>query len=99
MIVVFEELTQPGTELSQGAMFPQEDMLPLDGPPESLDENVVEHSPATVHADRHAALLQTRRECLAGELNSLIRVEDLWPLPRQGFLQGLNAEAAFQTVR
>ena len=36
-----------------------------------LDEDVVEHPASAVHADRHAPILQSRREHGAGELKSV----------------------------
>jgi hypothetical protein len=44
--------------------------------PQALDENVVQGTAASIHADGYAALLQRRQEIGRGELRPLIRIPD-----------------------
>jgi len=50
----------------------------LDTAPQSLDEDVIEHTPATIHADLDVMVLQLAGELVGGELHPLIGVEDFW---------------------
>ena len=52
-------------------------VLMLDVTPQPFNKNVVERSPPSIHADDHVFSLEDRSECIAGELRSLIAVEDL----------------------
>jgi len=52
-------------------------MLVLQAPPKPFHENVVQRPAAAVHTDRDPRLLQPARERTTGELDALIRVENL----------------------
>src|SRR2546427_3668072 len=56
----------------------QVNLFVLHGSPQPFDENIVQSSPPSIHADQDVLFLQPARESFAGELRSLIRVEDLW---------------------
>ena len=52
-------------------------LLIFDGPPEPFDEDIVEDSALTVHADGNAMVLENVGEFLACELRSLVGIEDV----------------------
>jgi hypothetical protein len=54
----------------------QVDPLILHGPPQSFDKDVVMTTTASVHADLDPVLQQHPGERLAGELSTLIGIED-----------------------
>ena len=55
----------------------QIDPFVLDGPPQALDEDVIVATPAPVHADLDPVIPQHLRERVAGELRTLVGIEDL----------------------
>jgi hypothetical protein len=55
--------------------------------------------PAPVHADGDSVDVQHGGEIIAGELTTLIGVEDRWPALAQSVLQGFDAEARIEQVR
>src|SRR4051794_5057579 len=56
----------------------QVNLFVLHGSPQPFDENIVQSSPPSIHADQDVLCLQPARESVAGELRSLVGVEDLW---------------------
>ena len=56
---------------------PQIHLLIFDAAPQSLDENIVAPSPFSVHADRNVDVGEHAGEGRAGELRTLICIEDL----------------------
>ena len=76
----------------------QVNVLVLHGPPQPLDEHVVQGPAAAIHTDRDPRSLQHARERSAGELRPLIGVEDLRLPLRQRRLQRADAEAAVERV-
>ena len=68
------------------------DLLVFDRTPESLDEDVVESSALSIHADAHIRLLEHAGKLPAGELGTLIRIEDPGFSHAQSPFQGLHAE-------
>src|SRR5215472_5357377 len=52
------------------------DQFVLQAAPQTLDENVVQGAPPSIHADGDAALLQRRQKVGGGELRPLIGVPD-----------------------
>jgi len=48
----------------------------LDVAPQPLDEDIVERSPSSIHADEHLFTLEHAGEGFAGELRALIAIED-----------------------
>ena len=67
--------------------------------PQSFDENVVDRSSSTVHADRDVLLLETVRKYIAGELRPLVGIENLRLRCRQCPVQCRNAKGALQRNR
>jgi hypothetical protein len=71
----------------------------FDVPPEALDEDVVEHSPAPIHADDDAFAGQHVGKGFAGELRALIAVEDFrLAMGAQGILQAIHTEHRVHAV-
>lgn len=56
----------------------QVDLLVFDGPPKTLDEDVVVPSAFTIHADFDVRRGQHLDEFGGGELAARVRVEDFW---------------------
>ena len=48
----------------------------LHGPPQALDKDVVVAAPASIHADLDPVIPQHLGKLVAGELRTLIRIED-----------------------
>ena len=70
------------------------DLVLLDGSPEALDEDVVAPAAFAIHADTDAVRLELPGEFAAGELATLVGVEDLrGAVTHDGFPQGFDAEA------
>jgi hypothetical protein len=68
----------------------------LHGPPQALDEDVVVAAPASTHADLDPVIPQHRGELVAGELGTLIGIEDArLAEPSEGLAQCLDADPAF----
>src|SRR6266478_1783771 len=87
MVVEAEPVADAGTRLRHPRVISQVDLLVFQRAPQPLDKDVVQATPAAVHADDHAALGQHAGELLGSELRSLIAVEDLGPTPTQRALE------------
>jgi len=79
VVVVPEERSQVDSCLLRRPVFLQVHFLVLDGPPQPLDEDIIQRSASAVHADFNAMLLEDLREFLVGVLHPLVGVEDLRP--------------------
>jgi len=78
----------------------QVDPFVLHGPPQALDEDVVVAAPASVHADRDPVIPQHLGKLVAGELRTLIGIEDAGLAePGEGLAQRLDTEPRRQRVR
>ena len=72
----------------------------LDGFPQALNENIVAPAALAVHGYLDVVVVEYRRERQAGELATLIRVENLGlAVTRERFLQGVDAEVRRQRIR
>ena len=74
------------------------DEFVLQGPPQTLDENVVQGAASAIHTDRDAALLERRQKIGRGELRSLIGVPDLGLTESKRGLQRSQAEARLHGI-
>lgn len=75
------------------------DLFIFHAPPQSLDVNVIDAAPLSVHADCNISRLKNGHEFFACELGTLVSVKDGGgPLP-QGALQTTHAELSVQSVR
>jgi hypothetical protein len=78
---------------------PHVHLLVLDAPPQPLDEHVVDPSTLAVHADSNAGVLEHFDPFLAGELRSLVGVEDLrYAELRDRLLERFDAKVHRQRV-
>lgn len=59
-------------------------LLAFDRAPQPLDEDVVEHPAAAIHADPNALALERAGECFAGEQQAQVALEDRRAAARQG---------------
>jgi len=86
--------------LGHAVVCVQIDMLVLHAPPQSLDEHVVHPSALAVHADLHVVILEHLGELDAGELASLVGVEDLrWAVLGERFDAEIRGHADRHSVR
>ena len=99
LVVIADPPAETGAQLGAGLEGVQVDAFVLQRSPEPLDEDVVHPPAAPVHADLHVGAAQDVGEVGAGELASLIRVEDQgFTEARQRFPQGRNAELRIHRV-
>lgn len=98
-VVEGEVAAEAGQGILGRLVIVQIDLLVLDAAPEALDEDVVEGAAAAIHTDLHACGLEARGEREAGELGTLIGVEDLGRGSQQGPFQRREAEAGVQRHR
>ena len=80
MVVKGEPGLKAPSQLGDGGVFLEVDLLVFDAPPQPLDENVVHPAAATVHAHFHAEVRQPAGLLHRGELATLVGVEDLGDL-------------------
>ena len=83
VVVKLEILSQPSNSLFSAPVLVQIDLFIFDTPPEPFNKHVVQSPAPTVHADRNLVLFQHTCKRLAGELYTLITVEDLRLSPDQ----------------
>ena len=93
-----EVVSQSLGQLRYGLITLQVNVFVFDGPPQSLDEYVVQRTTPAVHADGNRVPFQNARKLRRSELTSLIRVENFRFADGQGVLQCVDAEVAFQGV-
>ena len=74
------------------------DVLVLHCAPQSLDKDVVQCTPLSIHADFHPMLLQSARKAVTGELSPLIRVEDLRLAEFERGIESLQAKSCVKRI-
>ena len=98
-VVKANPAAQAVAKLGTTAERMQVKVVMFDGPPQTLNEDVVLTSAAAVHADADALVLENLSKTVAGKLGALIRVEDFrLAIAAQGLLEGLNTEIRFQCI-
>jgi hypothetical protein len=75
------------------------DLLVLQAAPQPLDKDVVQPAPAAVHADPHSGGFQLVGKCRAGELRTLVGVENLGSPFAQRVFECVEAERGVHRVR
>src|SRR5262245_30374029 len=85
--------------LRRGFVITDVDVFVFDASPEPLNEDVVQRSASTIHADGDLALFENPGECAAGALRPLIRVEDLRLYQLHGLIQRAHTELALHRRR
>ena len=70
----------------------QVDLFVLQAAPQPFDENVVQPAPTAIHADPHSGGFQLVGKPRAGELRTLVGVEDLRPPLPQRVFECIEAE-------
>ena len=92
-------LRKPPAQFQSRIKRSQIEILVLEGPPQPLDENIVLYPASAVHADGDVVGFQDSGESLAGELSSLVCVEDPGgAVARNSLLQGSHAKLGIQGV-
>lgn len=74
-VVEMEVALEAVLELRRCFVGVQVDVLVFEGAPESLDEDIVEGTPAPIHADEYPGVLESGRPLAAGELSALIGIK------------------------
>src|SRR5262245_41112619 len=67
--------------------------------PQPLNENIVQGPAAAIHADQNVLGFESPSECRAGELRSLVGVEDFRTTMPQRAIQSRAAESSVQARR
>src|ERR1035437_6919069 len=99
LVVMGKPDCQVFEKLSSGFICLKVDPLVLQGPPETLDEDVVFEAPLAVHADLDVPCLENRGESFTGKLASLVGIEDLGcTVLAESFFKCLNAKPCIQRV-
>src|SRR5438309_10936804 len=99
-IVPVEELGKAALLFDAVGGWAQVDPFMLHGPPQARDKDVVVAAPASIHADLDPVIPQHRGERVAGELSTLIGIEDAWLAePGEGIAQCLDTKPCRQGVR
>src|SRR5690554_7019170 len=89
-----------GASFRDAGIGPQVDFLVFDGPPQTLDEDVVAPGALAIHTDLDLAGGQNLDELGRGELAALIRVEDLrCAVTSQRLLHSFYAKIGLQRDR
>jgi len=84
---------------SRASVVLEVDVLVFDATPETLDEDVVQRPTAPVHADGDPFAQEHLGEGGAGELRTLVGLEDVGPaIAAQGVFQAVDAELRLQGV-
>ena len=99
VVVELEVGLQSLLQFRDGGVVHEIDVLVLDRAPQAFDEDVVQGTAPTVHADPDTGALQDAREFHCCELRALIGVEDVRRTLLQGLPQRNPAETAIQGVR
>src|SRR3954469_17081260 len=98
-IVPVEELGKAALLFDAVGRWAQVDPFVLHGPPQALDKDVVVAAPASIHADLDPVIPQHRGELVAGELRTLIGIEDAGLAePGERLAQRLDTEPRRQCV-
>src|SRR5271165_4024722 len=99
-IVPVEEFNETALLLKPVGRRAQIDPLVLHRPPKPLDEDIVMAASAAIHADLDPMIQQHTRERLAGELRTLVAIEDAGPAELgKSLAECLDAEPRRQGVR
>ncbi len=98
-LVIEEEVV--GQSLDQerdGVIGPEIEVFVFDGAPEAFDEHVVQGSTSAVHTDLDAFYFQPLCVSQAGELGTLVGIEDVGAAQLERIVQGVYAEIRVQRV-
>src|SRR5579863_1034219 len=99
IVVEVEVLVQSFDEFRSGSVFAQIEMFVLERFPEAFDDNIIERASFRVHADLDASFDERLRKDSAGELTSLIGIDDLGlRILCQSFYQHVAAKVCFERI-
>jgi len=98
MIVEVKIFFQRWEEFATAGKVAGVDQFVFERAPQPFDEDIVQRSPAAIHTDRDAALLERSQEVGRGELRTLIGVPDFrLAKPERGVERG-QAEGGFHGI-
>src|SRR5262249_52467049 len=76
LIIKLEIVTQPTACFAWTSIVVQIDLLPFDGAPQSLGENIVQRAAASIHSDLPSCREQDTVVLRRGKLPALVTIED-----------------------
>src|SRR5271155_5357206 len=98
-IIPVEELGKAALLFDAVGRWAQVDPFVLHGPPQALDEDVVVAAPASIHSDLDPVIPQHLGKIIAGELPTLIGIEDAgFAEPSEALAQRPDTEPRRQRV-
>jgi len=99
-VVIVDPALESLPDLAGRLKSMQVNALVLQGAPEPFDHHVIHPAPLAVHGDANPSILEDGDESVAGELASLIGVENLGcTVTLQRLFQGGNAKFGIQGIR
>lgn len=98
VIVEVKVSSQTGSEFGNGGIVFEVDVLVFETTPQAFDEDIVQSSATSVHADADSGSFETSRELIGGELRTLIRVENGRLSLTECLLECIQTEIAIQRV-
>ena len=99
LVVEADVAAKPTLQGRRAVVAPQVDVLVLQRPPQSLDEDIVEGPATAIHTDQDVPCLESLDPLGTGELRALIGIEDQRLTLIEGRIQCFDAEAGVERVR
>ena len=97
-VVVVDAVANGGPGFLDVVSFRQVGFLILEGPEPPLDPDIVSPAACAIHALAYMVLLEEFFVLLAGELATLIRVQNLWPGHAERLFTGLYTGSGVQCI-
>ena len=99
MIVVVDKPGDAGDQFGHVPEIIVENIIILDRSPKAFNENVIQRSTFTIHADADLFITQYWSKLLAGELAALVSVENFRiTKPFQGLMKSLLAKSTWKSI-
>ena len=98
LVVEDEVVRESPVELGYGFVAFEVEVFVFEGAPEAFNEDVVQGTAASVHADEDAFALEATGEPGRGKLGALIGVEDVGLGRAQGLVERVQAEIHLQRI-
>ena len=98
VVIEREEFTKTRLRLGHCPIIVDENILVFDRPPQPLNEDIVEKSPPTIHADLNPGILQPPEVILARKLRPLVRVGYLRASLAKSLIKSRHAEVRLQRI-
>src|SRR3989338_2899997 len=98
-VVIIEVILETFLRFRNVLVAPEINILVFDGPPQTLNKDIIKSPATAVHADLNPAIEKNARKLLACELTALIGIENLRLAILQSIFETLHAEIRRQRVR